>query len=81
MNPTYETMIVTFGKPVQTVDAFFDDPRTWGVSTLKEWIDSYESTRFTPIDECRAVITSEYNMAHVRKWMERHMPIAECRTA
>lgn len=81
MNPTYETIIVTFGKPVQTVDAFFDDPRTWGVSTLKEWIDSYERTRFTAIADQQAVITSEYHMAHVREWLERHMPILECRTA
>lgn len=43
---------------------------------LKEWVDNYESTRFTPIDECRAVITSEYNMTSVRAWQVWHMPIA-----
>ncbi len=77
----YETLIITFAKPIRTLDRLFDDPETWGAALLKEWIDSYESTRFTPIDECRAVITSEYNMAHIKEWLERHSPIVECRTA
>ncbi len=47
----YETLIVTFAEPISTLDDFFDDSETWGVKTLKECVDSYESTRFTPIDE------------------------------
>ena len=66
----YETLIITFAEPIRTLDDFFDDPEAWGVETLKEWVDNYESTRFTPIDECRAVITSEYNMTSVREWLE-----------
>ena len=58
------------------LDDFFDNPETWGVETLKEWVDNYESTRFTPIDESRAVITSEYNMTSVWEWLEYYMPIA-----
>lgn len=77
----YETLIITFAEPIRTLDRLFDDLETWGAASLKEWIDSYESTRFTPIDEYRAVIISEYNMAHVREWLERHSPIVECRTA
>lgn len=72
----YETLIITFAEPIRTLDGFFDDPEAWGVETLKEWVDNYESTRFTPIDECRAVITSEYNMTSVREWLEHYMPIA-----
>lgn len=72
----YETLIITFAEPIRTLDDFFDDPETWGVETLKEWVDNYESTRFTPLDECRAVITSEYNMTSVRAWLEQYMPIA-----
>lgn len=72
----YETLIITFAEPIRTLDGFFDDPEAWGVATLKEWVDNYESTRFTAIDECRAVITSEYNMQCVREWLERCMPIA-----
>ncbi len=71
----YETLIVTFAEPISTLDDFFDDSETWGVKTLKEWVDSYESTRFTPIDEYRAVITSEYNMVSVRTWLEQNIPI------
>ena len=75
----YETLIVTFAEPIRTLDNLFDDPETWGVATLKEWIDNYESTRFTAIDDCRAVITSEYNMQFVREWLERYMPIMDTR--
>ncbi len=74
----YETLIVTFAEPIRVLDGFFDDPETWGVETLKEWVDNYESTRFTAIDDCRAVITSEYNMNSVRTWLEWYMPVAEC---
>ena len=72
----YETLIITFAEPIRTLDRLFDNPETWGAASLKEWIDSYESTRFTPIDERRAVITSEYNMTSVREWLEYYMPIA-----
>ncbi|WP_297411639.1 hypothetical protein [uncultured Alistipes sp.] len=72
----YETLIITFAEPIRMLDDFFDAPETWGVETLKGWVDNYESTRFTPIDECRAVITSEYNMPSVREWLEYYMPIA-----
>lgn len=79
----YETLIVTFAEPIRTLDDFFDDSEAWGVASLKDWIDSYESTRFTPIDEYRAVITSEYNMTFVREWLEKYMltelqTISEC---
>lgn len=72
----YETLIITFAEPIRTLDNFFDDPEAWGVETLKEWIDSYESSRFTQTDERTAVITSEYNMTHVKEWLEYYMPIA-----
>lgn len=72
----YDTLIVLFAEPIRTFEeSIFDDPEAWGVETLKEWVDNYESTRFTPIDECRAVITSEYNMTHVKEWLERNTPI------
>ncbi len=45
------------------------------MASLKERIDGYESTRFTQTGEHLAVITSEYNMTHVRKWLVRNMPI------
>ena len=46
------------------------------VASLKEWIDGYESTRFTQIGDHTAVITSEYNAEHVQEWLQRHIPIA-----
>lgn len=72
----YETLIVTFAEPICKLDNFFDAPETRGVETLKERVDNYESTRFTTIDDCRAVITSEYNMTSVWEWLVRNMPIA-----
>ncbi|UEA87972.1 MULTISPECIES: DUF6956 domain-containing protein [Alistipes] len=71
----YETLIVLFAEPIRTLDNIFDDPEAWGVASLKEWIDSYESSRFTQTDERTAVITSEYNMTHVKEWLEQHTPI------
>lgn len=72
----YQTIIVTFAEPIRTLDNYFDDVEAWGVTSLKEWIDCYESTRFTQIGERMAVITSEYNMECVKEWLERHTPIA-----
>ena len=71
----YETLIVLFAEPIRTLDNIFDDPEAWGVASLKEWIDSYASSRFTQTDERTAVITSEYNMTHVKEWLEQHTPI------
>lgn len=77
MNGSYDTLIITFSEPIRVLDGMFEDTDTWGVSTLKEWVDTYESTRFTPINDYTAVITSEYNMKPVREWLEHYMPIAE----
>ena len=71
----YETLIVIFAEPIFALDNIFDDPEAWGVASLKEWIDNYESSRFTQTDERMAVITSEYNMTHVKAWLERNTPI------
>lgn len=72
----YETLIVLFAELIRTLEeSIFDDPEAWGVETLKEWIDSYESSRFTQTDERTPVITSEYNMTHIKEWLERNTPI------
>ena len=77
MNTTYQTLIVRFSKPITALNGIFDDAEAWGVSTLKEWKDNYENTRFTAIDPHTAVITSEYNMECVTEWLKRQTPIAE----
>lgn len=77
MNTTYQTLIVKFREPITALDGIFNDAEACGVSTLKEWIDSYESTRFTATDNHTAVITSEYNMECVTQWLKRQTPIAE----
>ena len=46
-------------------DGIFDDAEAWGVDTLKGWIDSYESSRFTAIDSHTAVITSAVSYTHL----------------
>lgn len=71
----YRTLIITFSEPIRTLDGIFCDARFWGVSTLKEWLDSYESTRFTQTGERTAVITSAYNMDNVKEWLERNTVI------
>ncbi|MBS6651033.1 DUF6956 domain-containing protein [Alistipes putredinis] len=72
----YRTLIVTFAEPIRVLDNYFDDAEAWGVASLKEWIDGYESTHFTQTDEHTAVITSEYNAEHVQEWLQHHIPIA-----
>jgi len=79
MNATYQTLIVKFKESITALDGIFDDAEAWGTDTLKGWIDSYESTRFTATDSHTAVITSEYNMECVKKWLQRQTPIAEMR--
>lgn len=80
--PNYDTLIVTFAEDIRTLERrIFDDPQTWGASTLKEWIDSYESTSFTQIDDRTAIVTSEYNMAGVHAWLARHTEIETFKTA
>ena len=68
MTAYYDTLIVTFSDPIGILDMMCTD--TCDVATLKEWIESYESTRMTPI-------TSEYNMVHVVEWLRKYTPIAE----
>lgn len=75
METAYKTVIVTFGESIEELNSIFDTPQTWGASTLKEWIDCYETTRFTQVGENRAVITSEYNMPFVIEWLQRHTPM------
>ena len=76
--PDFQIMTVVFGEPISQIDrSVFEDVATWGVCSLKGWIDSYESTRFTPIDIDKAVITSEYNMECVKEWLEHNTPIKD----
>lgn len=75
--PAYQTIIVKFREAITELDGIFRDTQFWGVATLKEWIDDYESTRFTQTDSHTAVITSEYNMECVKEWLRKHSDIAE----
>ena len=77
MIASYKTLIVRFNSPIAVIDEVFNDVPYLGVGNLKEWIDDYESTRFTAIDEQTAVITSEYNMECVREWLEHHATFTE----
>lgn len=79
MKTSYSTLVITFEKTIEELNGIFDTPQTWGASTLKEWIDNYESSRFTQISGSTAVITSEYNMPCVIEWLQRHTPIKEQR--
>ena len=78
METNYNTLIITFRETIQELNhLLFDTPQECGVSTLKEWIDCYESTRFTQIGENRAVITSEYNMPYVMEWLQQNTSIVK----
>lgn len=70
----YDTLKVVFINPITEVNKMFEQtPQEWGVSTIKEWIENYESSRFTQIDGHTAIITSEYNMEHIEHWLLRNI--------
>ncbi|GHT75165.1 hypothetical protein AGMMS50262_09680 [Bacteroidia bacterium] len=69
----YETIKITFSKPIHDVNKMFDDAEHWGVSNLKGWIENYESSRFTQIDERSAIITAEYNMQYIKGWLMQNL--------
>lgn len=79
MSAGYETLIVTFSDPIKVLDNMFADVDVWGTDSLKGWVEGYESTRMTPINDHTAVITSEYNMPYVKEWLMRYTAIAEMR--
>ena len=77
----YETVKVTFSQSIKQISRMFtNDYKNWQTVNLKEWIDNYESSRFTTIDERRAIITSEYNMEHIKEWLTKNNPIAKIET-
>jgi hypothetical protein len=68
----YQTIVVEFNKEIDEIDRMFvQNYSTWGAVNLKEWIDSYESSRFTQFSRDTAIITSEYNMENVIEWLEK----------
>lgn len=77
----YQTIKVTFSETIKEINRKFTaDYKTWGVVNLKEWCDTYESTRFTLIDGYIAIITSEYNMEYVKEWLSKNTPITAIET-
>ncbi|GHV15558.1 hypothetical protein FACS1894179_10110 [Bacteroidia bacterium] len=73
----YQTIKVTFSENIREINRMFTrDYKNWGVVNLKEWIDNYESSRFTQIDGHRAIITSEHNMEHLKEWLAKNTPVA-----
>lgn len=73
----YETLRITFSENIREIDRkFTGDYKNWQVVNLKEWIDSYESTRFTQTGDNTAIITSEYNMGFVKEWLLENTPVA-----
>ena len=55
METTYKTIIVTFKESIDRLNGIFDAPQTWGASTLKEWVDAYESSRLVQIGKNTAI--------------------------
>ncbi len=72
----YQTIKVTFSQSIREINRMFtSDYSNWQTVNLKEWIDNYESSRFTQIDEHTAIITSEYNMEHIKEWFVKHTQV------
>lgn len=74
----YQTIKVQFEKNIAEIDRMFAQGySTWGAVNLKEWVDCYESSRFTRIADNTAIITSEYNMDCLVEWLEKNISIIE----
>ena len=72
----YQTIKVTFLQTIREINRMFTgDYPNWQTVNLKEWIDNYESSRFTQIDEHTAIITSEYNMDNVKAWLVKNTQV------
>lgn len=72
----YQTLKVTFSETIREIDKMFiRDYSNWQTVNLKEWIDNYESSRLTQIDAYNVIITSEYNMEHVKEWLTKNTPL------
>ena len=81
IDDNYEAVKVTFSQSIKEINRMFtNDYTNWQTVNLKEWIDNYESSRFTPIDEFRAIITSEYNMGCIKEWLTKYTPITTIAT-
>jgi len=69
----YKTIRVDFSECIREIDQrFAQNYKNWGAVNLKEWIDSYESSRFVQIGERTAIITSEYNLEHIEEWLQKN---------
>lgn len=74
----YQTIQVKFEKSIGEIDRMFaQEHSTRGAINLKEWVDSYESSRCTQISEDTAIITSEYNMEHIEEWLRKNFVVLE----
>ena len=72
----YRTLKVRFQKSISCINKMFvQDYGMWGVVNLKEWIDNYESSRFTQVNYDMAIITSEYNIEFIEDWLHNNIPI------
>ncbi len=72
----YQIIKVTFSQTIREINKMFTgDYSNWQTVNLKEWIDNYESSRFTQIDEYSVIITSEYNMDNMKEWLVKNTPV------
>ncbi len=72
----YQTIKVTFSQTIREINRMFtNDYKNWQTVNLKEWIDNYESSRFTQIEGHTAIITSEYNMDNIKEWLVKNTQV------
>lgn len=77
----YQTIKVTFSQTIKEIDRMFTcDYENWQTVNLKEWIDNYESSRFTQINAHTAIITSEYNMDCIVEWLNKNTSLETIET-
>jgi hypothetical protein len=70
IDDNYQAIKVIFSQTICEINKMFVyDYSKWQTVNLKEWIDNYDTSRFTQLDESSAIITSEINMECIKEWL------------
>lgn len=65
----YETLIIYFVSEKSIIDEMTKDLVSMN---FEEWINDYESSRCTWVDDWTCVVTSDYNMEYIKEWFFRN---------
>ena len=84
MKTDYKTIKVTFKKNIEEVNKMFTKPKNGEkyvnktengyepVTTMQEWIEYYDTSRYTQINDNTVIITSKINAELIYMWLKEY---------